>query len=345
MALLACLAGLVHADPTRIATYNTELGRKGPGLLLRDIRRGDDQVKAVLQVLVQADADILALQSVDRQSLDDSGRREIVRVELRSYARSETTCSVEVSRGANQLASETRTIQPDELAAFAFELRSSSDAWTVRVRASQHDALAIDSSATVLPAAIRPLRFGVAMPDRAAERLGLTRGMPFSDARAFCPDLQSRPADPRGDQRFQHTLRRWAVRYCPWVGLEEEDGLVLDITGTAHLFGGESALLMDMRQRLSRAGMAAHIGLADSRGAAWALARHGEGAAKAGHALDALKDLPVAALRLEEFFQPVDARVLGAPAVVREARLRVQTQLRFVVVHAVVAHLHCRWIH
>ena len=53
----------------------------------------------------------------------------------------------------------------------------------------------------------------------AAERAGLSRGMPFSDARAFCPDLQSRPADPRGDLRFQRTLRRWALRYCPWVGL------------------------------------------------------------------------------------------------------------------------------
>lgn len=65
LALLTSLAELVHADPIRIATYNTELGRKGPGLLLRDIRRGDDQVNAVLQVLVQADADILALQSID----------------------------------------------------------------------------------------------------------------------------------------------------------------------------------------------------------------------------------------------------------------------------------------
>ena len=134
----------------------------------------------------------------------------------------------------------------------------------------------------------------------AAERLGLSAGMPFSDARAFCPDLQSRPADPLADRRFQHALRRWAVRYCPWVGLEDGNGLVLDITGTAHLFGGEAELLMDMRQRLSRAGISARIGLGDSRGAAWALAHHGEGAAPVGTALEALQDLPVAALRLEE---------------------------------------------
>ena len=134
----------------------------------------------------------------------------------------------------------------------------------------------------------------------AAERLGLSAGMPFSDARAFCPELQSRPADPLADRRFQHALRRWAVRYCPWVGLEDGDGLVLDITGTAHLFGGEAELLMDMRQRLSRAGITARIGLSDNRGAAWALAHHREGSAPVGAALDVLHDLPVAALRLEE---------------------------------------------
>ena len=134
----------------------------------------------------------------------------------------------------------------------------------------------------------------------AAERLGLSAGMPFSDARAFCPELQSRPADPLADRHFQHALRRWAVRYCPWVGLEDGDGLVLDITGTAHLFGGEAELLMDMRQRLSRAGITARIGLSDNSGASWALAHHGEGSAPVGAALDVLHDLPIAALRLEE---------------------------------------------
>jgi protein ImuB len=133
-----------------------------------------------------------------------------------------------------------------------------------------------------------------------AERLGLHRGMPFSDARAYCPALQSRPADPFGDVRFVHILRRWATRYCPWVGIEEGDGLVLDITGSAHLFGGEAMMLADMRQRLGRAGVSVRIGLADSRGAAWALAHHGEGCAAPGEPLAALEDLPVAALRLDD---------------------------------------------
>ncbi|MEO3413630.1 DNA polymerase Y family protein [Roseovarius sp. CAU 1744] len=134
----------------------------------------------------------------------------------------------------------------------------------------------------------------------AAERQGLHRGMSYADARAFCPDLQSRPADLHGDQRFLHILRRWTTRYCPWVGLEGKDGLVLDITGSAHLFGGEEAMLADMRGRLMRAGLSVQIGLADTRGAAWALAHHGEGVAAPGDMLGALEPLPVAALRLEE---------------------------------------------
>ncbi|RLK08045.1 Y-family DNA polymerase [Ruegeria conchae] len=132
-----------------------------------------------------------------------------------------------------------------------------------------------------------------------AQRQGLHCGMPYSDARAFCPDLQSHPADPQGDQRFLHALRRWATRYCPWVGLEGEDGLVLDITGSAHLAGGEEMMLTDMRRRLARAGLAVQIGLAPTRGAAWALAHYGEGVATQD-TLKAIRALPVAALRLDE---------------------------------------------
>lgn len=127
--------------------------------------------------------------------------------------------------------------------------------------------------------------------NEAAEARGLYRGMPFADARAFCPDLSSRPADRAADQRFLGLLRRWATRWCPWVGIEGADGLVLDVTGSAHLFGGEAAMVAAMRARLTRAGLSVCIGLGDTRGAAWARAHHGEGAV--------LDSLPVAALRLD----------------------------------------------
>jgi protein ImuB len=96
------------------------------------------------------------------------------------------------------------------------------------------------------------------------------------------------------------SLRRWALRYCPWIGLEGHDGLVLDITGAAHLFGGENALLSDLRARVRRAGFSVCLGLADTRGGAWALARNGEGVATAHDTLGALAPLPVAALRIDQ---------------------------------------------
>ncbi|MGC3938975.1 Y-family DNA polymerase [Roseobacter sp. EG26] len=133
-----------------------------------------------------------------------------------------------------------------------------------------------------------------------ATQQGLHQGMPYSDARAFCPDLQTALADLPQDQRFLQILRRWAIRYCPWVGLEGRDGLVLDVSGSAHIFGGEEGMLSDMRARLMRAGLSVQIGLADTRGAAWALAHHGEGVASPGEMLPALQTLPVAALRLDE---------------------------------------------
>jgi protein ImuB len=133
-----------------------------------------------------------------------------------------------------------------------------------------------------------------------AEAEGLHRHMTLADARAFCPDLISARAAPEHDKRFLAALRRWVTRYCPWVGLEGIDGLVLDVTGAAHLWGGEKAMLADMRDRLERAGLSVRLGLADTRGAAWALAHHGEGVAPPNAALKAIGPLPVAALRLED---------------------------------------------
>lgn len=125
-----------------------------------------------------------------------------------------------------------------------------------------------------------------------AEAFGLHRGISFADARAFCPDLVSQPARPDLDARFLVALRRWATRYCPWVGREGVDGLVLDITGSAHLWGGEAMMLADMRARTARAGLTLRLGFGATRGAAWAFAHYGRNGAT-------LAALPVAALRLE----------------------------------------------
>ncbi|MCY4333569.1 MAG: DNA polymerase Y family protein [Litoreibacter sp.] len=136
--------------------------------------------------------------------------------------------------------------------------------------------------------------------NRAARAQGLHPGMPHADAHAFCPDLISQPADLPGDARFQQMLARWATRYCPWIGLEGPHGLVLDVTGSTHLWPDEATMLGDMKQRLSRAGIHALIGIADTRGASWALALHGGGIAQPGQTEARIARLPVSALRIAE---------------------------------------------
>lgn len=121
----------------------------------------------------------------------------------------------------------------------------------------------------------------------------------MSEARAFCPGLVAEAADPAADERMLETLRRWSLRYCPWAALDGRDGLLLDVTGSAHLHGGEDGLARDAGARLARAGFAVRIGVADTPGAAWALAHFAGGVAPAGGTAAALAPLPVAALRLD----------------------------------------------
>ena len=140
----------------------------------------------------------------------------------------------------------------------------------------------------------------LACVNREAAARGLQPGMGLADARALCPDLTARPADPAAAASALDALRRWALRYCPWVATDGPDGLMLDITGAAHLMGGEEALLENLVARLARTGFRARAAIADTRGAAWAVAHYGPGGiVPAGGTEQALMDLPLAALRLE----------------------------------------------
>jgi protein ImuB len=107
-----------------------------------------------------------------------------------------------------------------------------------------------------------------------AEALGLTRGQPLRDAQAICPALLTRPANPVAEAAFLSALRRWAGKFSPWVAEEPPAALVVDLTGCAHLFGGEEALLDQIAADCDDLGLSVHCGIADTLGAAWALARH-----------------------------------------------------------------------
>src|ERR1700704_2881609 len=112
-----------------------------------------------------------------------------------------------------------------------------------------------------------------AMNDAAA-RLGLRAGMALADAKAMYPALTVVDADPDADRGLLEAIADWCDRYTPLIGLDPPDGLTLDITGCAHLFGGEAAFCGDIVQRLGRQGFAARAAIADTVGCAWAVARH-----------------------------------------------------------------------
>jgi protein ImuB len=139
--------------------------------------------------------------------------------------------------------------------------------------------------------------------NHAAQALGVQPGLPLAEAQARVPRLHIAPCDPMADAAALARLAAWALRrYSPVIALDPPDGLLIDVTGAAHLHGGEAALLRDLLSRLQAASIAAHAGLADTIGAAHALARFAPDPptiAVPDQAGAVLSSLPVAALRLD----------------------------------------------
>ena len=143
--------------------------------------------------------------------------------------------------------------------------------------------------------------------NRAARAGGLVEGELLSNARSKVRELQTRDADPTADAAALRRLALWCLRYtpiaAPWDESSGADGLFLDITGCAHLFGGEERLLANLSTRLRAFGLFPRTAIADTAGAAWAVARHGARDATivaSGDERAALQALPLAALRLGE---------------------------------------------
>ncbi len=143
--------------------------------------------------------------------------------------------------------------------------------------------------------------------NRAAEAEGVTAGMRLADARARIGFLQVRRHDPAADAEALARLALWATRYTPSVAPFDaeagSDGLFLDITGAAHLLGGEEQLLADLARRLATFGLEARLAGAETPGTAWAMAhfaRTRRTIVAAGQETEALSSLPVEALRLDE---------------------------------------------
>lgn len=126
--------------------------------------------------------------------------------------------------------------------------------------------------------------------------------MAATQAHALAPDLSPFDADPAGDADALERLALWALRhYAPVCAPDGPDGLAIDVTGAAHLKGGEAALLTDMEARLAAAGVQGRAAVAPTYGAAWALARFSSSSAilQEGEIGRSLGPLPLVALRLE----------------------------------------------
>ncbi|MBO6949813.1 MAG: DNA polymerase Y family protein [Rhodospirillales bacterium] len=135
--------------------------------------------------------------------------------------------------------------------------------------------------------------------DADAARDGIAPGMTLADARALLPAIRTAAMEPGGDAKALAGLTDWCGRYTPFTASDGLDGIVLDITGCAHLFGGEDRILDDLTRRLRRMELSVNAAAADTPGAAWAWARFGRGnSVPVDKTRDWLAGLPVTALRL-----------------------------------------------
>ena len=177
-----------------------------------------------------------------------------------------------------------------------------------------------------------------------ARAAGLRVHMRLADARTLVPDLVTTAGEPQVDRTLIEAIAGWCDRYTPWVAVDplgaalaEEEatlvcsaggfggdaGLLLDVTGCGHLYGqgeaGERALLADLVERLARHDFTCRAAMADTAGAAWALARYAEKQAALfcphNGQREALAALPIDGLRLDpgtlETFLKLGLRRIG----------------------------------
>ncbi len=144
----------------------------------------------------------------------------------------------------------------------------------------------------------------LAAVDPRAMALGLKPGMTLTDARAMHPSLVCVDTDARAEAQTLENIADWCRRFTPLAALDAPDGVMLDVSGATHLFGGEEKLIAEVEDRLKDQGFGARAGLASTPEAAWALARY-SGLQILPPNLDQkqlarrLGDLPLAALRVD----------------------------------------------
>ena len=144
-------------------------------------------------------------------------------------------------------------------------------------------------------------RIIITASSKAAEQQGAFTGMAVADARAAVPELVVIDDVPRQANKLLHLIGLACIRYTPIISLDLPDGVMLDISGCAHLWGGEREYLKEIVLKLRIAGFDARGAIADTPGSAWAVARYArkQPIIQPGGQAGAIAALPPAALRLE----------------------------------------------
>lgn len=157
---------------------------------------------------------------------------------------------------------------------------------------------------------LKAIPFALQLPDHGhmritevsakAKTVGIHAGMVVADAKVIYPNIEILDDKPELASKLLTKLCHWSIRYTPVAAVDLPDGLLLDITGCAHLWGGEQPYLRSIIDKLKSFGYHVRAAMADTAGAAWAIARYGKLRAiipPDGQA-EAIMPLPPAALRL-----------------------------------------------
>ena len=137
--------------------------------------------------------------------------------------------------------------------------------------------------------------------DARAAKLGLYLGQPLANARSMVQPLNIIAADEKADAARLENIADWCDRFTPLVSLDPPYGLYLDITGAAHLFGGEAAMLREVTQKITAQGFAVRAAIAGTSLCARALARFAHGTiVPPGKEASAVAPLPLATLDCDD---------------------------------------------
>jgi protein ImuB len=159
--------------------------------------------------------------------------------------------------------------------------------------------------------ALKEVPFVLAIADRGrrvvkavntqAQMKGVYVNMVVADCKAILPELEVLDYDPDEPGKLLMAIAEWCIRYTPVVSIDSTDGILLDVSGCTHLWGGEEEYLKNIYNRFKNFGYNIQIAIADTVGCAWAACRYGSAISivTSNEQRRILSSLPPAALRLE----------------------------------------------